>query len=70
MNSSLVTVNDDIVRQAARWIEVLASRSGVSTLVVLVAAGTLVAGTIVPETSSDAAVDGTAHPGLGGHFHG
>ena len=63
-------VTPDIAKQAQRWLDVLASRSGVSTLIVLAVVSTIAAGTIVAETSSDAAKSGTAHPGLGGHFHG
>ena len=68
--SSLIRLTDDIVRQAARWLAVLATRAGVSVKIVIAVVGTLVAGTMVTEMSSDAAKAGTANPGLGGHLHG
>ena len=48
----------------------LATRAGVSVKIVIAVVGTLVAGTMVTEMSSDAAKAGTANPGLGGHLHG
>ena len=68
--ASLITITDNVVSQAKRWIAILATRSGVSTMCVLVVAMSIAAGTVVTEISSDAAKGGTDNPGLGGHCHG